>query len=296
MKQCPACNRTYADDSITFCLADGSLLSAPYEPDATQRIHARPTNPPVTEVLTAQPQPFHAVPSMPLAAPPARRNNNLALMAVIGAVLALLIGGGIFAWLKSGPPAPTSNSAAPPANTNTKPVETKAKTDYLRSPWLGLEVWQGGKVDGMFKADDLRRTRVAMTPEPFEIRVPRLKDNPPVLVVAWTDSSIFSQIKQGDKLDTESESYFNPYKSMADTSYGSASLMLNNDAHYVYDEDRLKPVSESQSTIFISSIFQTDEERSIKEQKSDLYLVVFRDLNQNETADNGEFEFLILDF
>ena len=35
MKRCPDCNRTYADDSISFCLADGQLLSASYDDAAT---------------------------------------------------------------------------------------------------------------------------------------------------------------------------------------------------------------------------------------------------------------------
>lgn len=38
MKRCPQCDRTYADDKTTFCLADGALLSPSYDPDATQRI------------------------------------------------------------------------------------------------------------------------------------------------------------------------------------------------------------------------------------------------------------------
>src|SRR5438874_4038739 len=36
MKSCPKCNRTYFDETFAFCLADGSLLSAPFDPDATQ--------------------------------------------------------------------------------------------------------------------------------------------------------------------------------------------------------------------------------------------------------------------
>jgi len=35
MKKCPTCDRTYADDTFSFCLADGALLSASYDPDAT---------------------------------------------------------------------------------------------------------------------------------------------------------------------------------------------------------------------------------------------------------------------
>lgn len=38
MKSCPACNRTYADETLSFCLEDGSILSAPYDPDKTQLI------------------------------------------------------------------------------------------------------------------------------------------------------------------------------------------------------------------------------------------------------------------
>jgi hypothetical protein len=52
MKSCPTCNRTYPDDTLAFCLVDGSILSAPYNSEATQRIPpSGSTNPPATEVL-----------------------------------------------------------------------------------------------------------------------------------------------------------------------------------------------------------------------------------------------------
>lgn len=35
MKKCPRCNRTYGDESFSFCLEDGALLSAAYDRDAT---------------------------------------------------------------------------------------------------------------------------------------------------------------------------------------------------------------------------------------------------------------------
>lgn len=34
MKSCPTCNRTF-EDTFTFCLIDGSILSAPFDPQAT---------------------------------------------------------------------------------------------------------------------------------------------------------------------------------------------------------------------------------------------------------------------
>lgn len=39
MKSCPTCNRTYPDDTLAFCLVDGSVLSAPYDPQATLEFH-----------------------------------------------------------------------------------------------------------------------------------------------------------------------------------------------------------------------------------------------------------------
>lgn len=54
MKSCPTCNRTF-EDSFTFCLIDGSVLSAPIDPHATLIIpEARETEPPPTEVLPVE--------------------------------------------------------------------------------------------------------------------------------------------------------------------------------------------------------------------------------------------------
>jgi hypothetical protein len=300
MKQCPVCNRTYADDSITFCLADGALLSASYDPGATQRIPARLTNPPPTEVLTAHPPPTEMLPTYLPQAQPVRASNNSKYLPA--ALLLILVVGGITALLllnRTKPSASSftssSNAVGNTTNATVTPTETRAATDYLRTPWLGLEVWQDGKADGLFKVDSYS-TRVAMSRAPFEIRVTRVKDNPPLLVAASTNRSLFDKLKKGEKLDINAESFFNPYKAMADTRAGSATLMLNDDAHYVYDEERLKPISDSLSTIFVSSILSDDVEQSVTSQKDDLYLVIFRDLDKSETVDNGEYEFLILDF
>ncbi len=46
MKSCPACKRTFEDTTV-FCLVDGSILSAPFDPNAP----ARPSEPPPTAVM-----------------------------------------------------------------------------------------------------------------------------------------------------------------------------------------------------------------------------------------------------
>jgi hypothetical protein len=89
MKSCPTCHRTFADGSLTFCLADGSLLSAPYDPEATQHLQLPHTNPAETEVLPSAPQ-------------PTRQNNSSSLKYILVVLLALVVGGvGVVIWLGS---------------------------------------------------------------------------------------------------------------------------------------------------------------------------------------------------
>ena len=68
MKSCPTCNRTYSDDTFTFCLSDGALLSAPYDPQATLVIPARATDPrpAVDPQPTSPPEAPELAPTMPL--------------------------------------------------------------------------------------------------------------------------------------------------------------------------------------------------------------------------------------
>lgn len=52
MKECPTCKRTYPDDGFAFCLADGALLSAPFDPDEKSAVETiRASGPPPTAVL-----------------------------------------------------------------------------------------------------------------------------------------------------------------------------------------------------------------------------------------------------
>ena len=87
MKTCPTCKRTY-DDSLRFCLEDGSILSASYDPQATQRMPGPPSderqrigaakyprNPPDTIRSPAH----MTIPSAPLSAlgPQSRANDGV---------------------------------------------------------------------------------------------------------------------------------------------------------------------------------------------------------------------------
>lgn len=52
MKQCPTCSRTFTDESLSYCLDDGSLLSAAHDPDVTLvRTEAPISMPPRTDFV-----------------------------------------------------------------------------------------------------------------------------------------------------------------------------------------------------------------------------------------------------
>lgn len=98
MKRCPQCNRTYADDALSFCLDDGSpLLSTsappPSDPSATiQYPQARDTSPQATIAFrpgpSAPPPPPPAWSPMP---PPAPQKRSLwPWLLGIGAVLVFM--------------------------------------------------------------------------------------------------------------------------------------------------------------------------------------------------------------
>jgi hypothetical protein len=88
MKRCPKCNREYRDESLKFCLEDGTPLVSPLRPE-----------PPPTEVLPAPLSATQAsvetIPSysnaQPYAPPPDRRRTNPFLITGMIAIVLLLI-------------------------------------------------------------------------------------------------------------------------------------------------------------------------------------------------------------
>ncbi|PYS51001.1 MAG: hypothetical protein DMF68_05525 [Acidobacteria bacterium] len=179
MKSCPACNRTYSDDSFTFCLDDGALLSAPYDPQATLRIPAARSTDQTTEILGATPQADSrsprqqttARPSNPLNYQPEagaytspQKRSGRRTGVIVGSVIATLIVAvlilGYVVWSgnqstqseaskadaniqANRPPVPTPN-ATPNSNVNTNAIAqaTPKPLGDPHLPWLD-GVWEG---------------------------------------------------------------------------------------------------------------------------------------------------------
>ena len=215
---------------------------------------------------------------------PARTWRRPALLGV-AVLAALLLGWAIFrAPLRTGKPKPsisgTSDTAALPA----------AVPDLMRSPNLGLEIWQDGKECPMFMIDwATSKIRVVLRPGPFEIRCPTLKGS--LKICAWTDDSIFGEIAPGKKI--EEVPYLSPGTGMADSAAGTARLQLENRAHNELDESRRRSISDRQDSVYISSLVQG--ETAVTGWPT-LYLVVFSDRDQNNEITGDEFDRIVLEF
>lgn len=109
MKTCPACHKTYEDESLVFCLDDGSRLerdSAALDPNATWNLplpgptvaSPRQTVPPAQSTITARPEQFQrSIDSDD----PRSESRSRSLPWVFAIVLVLGASGVLIAWFMS---------------------------------------------------------------------------------------------------------------------------------------------------------------------------------------------------
>ena len=169
MKGCPTCNRTYGDDTLTFCLDDGTRLSASHDLRSTLQGPApRVTDPPRTEILPPHlapgnqgPAPLHS--SNPVFAPTAyaqgaqqsqlTQKRSGTHWILLSGTLALLVVGlvivlGYMAWRansKSTSEPSTLSSIPQPGNdvpSNANKGTESEQPDDTSSQWLD-GTWEG---------------------------------------------------------------------------------------------------------------------------------------------------------
>lgn len=114
MKICPNCNQTYADDSLNFCLSDGSVLTQATgsdlmsEPPPTILINQpRPTN--QNQQFGNQPGNWGVVTPNAAQQPRPKSRAWIWVLAIFGGII-LLCGGGFVALVALVPDKPTPNN------------------------------------------------------------------------------------------------------------------------------------------------------------------------------------------
>lgn len=158
MKTCPSCNRRYEDETMMFCLQDGSRLIHDQKDDqATWHLPQAPvtqppraqTVPPTTAspqpTITARPEQFQAKPR-PVAAsqsyPEVRSRTNV-LPWILAIIFVLGVSGVLIAWIVtrgrgnesrtasnlSTPSARTDLASSPEVIDSPKPSETRSATN-----------------------------------------------------------------------------------------------------------------------------------------------------------------------
>lgn len=143
MKQCPACRSTYTDDSLTYCLADGSkLIDALPEQETVVRnadtaSHMAPTAPFTVDIAASRTQ---ASGPPPAPAAPQRSSTFLKVMLVvvllgIGLVAVLGVAGLMYFNTSWGVGGSNRNKAV----MTPSPAPTKNDTDELRDKIADLE-------------------------------------------------------------------------------------------------------------------------------------------------------------
>lgn len=145
MKQCPRCNRNYADDGLSFCLEDGAVLVKKYDANATlvnpypPAPFVPPTvaSPRAADTIPVQPQVPTRAPSPPAPAPSRRSPWLVGALVVVALAVGLTIGGYIVQRSTSSSTVspnpelannPSSTSTASPSPTSSASAPTPTPT------------------------------------------------------------------------------------------------------------------------------------------------------------------------
>jgi AraC-like DNA-binding protein len=188
-------------------------------------------------------------------------------------------------------PTPTGNRSA------TSPTAA-AQGGVTRTPRLGLEFWQSGKLAPMtFDAQGTQDiVNVTMQKAPFEFRFPKQATNVAIQVCAWTDSSIFTLTDRGDANTSPS---FKTGTGIADYEYGSGTLYLNNEGNNYLINTRIAHQSIYQDKAYFAQVYQNHAGKPLQQWTGNIYLAVWIDKNQNHQFNltgPAEYEFVVLHF
>lgn len=157
----------------------------------------------------------------------------------------------------------------------------------FRSPALGMQVLQDGDPQNMYP-DGQQQVKVSMDSKPFELSFSDRQERDAVQICAWTDSSVFA-LKDGARV--ADVPCLRPGTGLA-ASPRQEELFLRKDAHNYNLGSRA-----NEGKVPFSSIVKNGTTTELsKWGKDDVFLTVFVDGNKNTRVDNGEYDYVVLEF
>lgn len=176
----------------------------------------------------------------------------------------------------------------------TEPVES----EFARTPRLGLQFWQDGKLATMRWCEALSEqrgevVRITLTAKPFTLRMPRYTGNPAVQVCAWTDNSIFCL---EDYSYLSEVPFFAGGTGVADYEYGSSRLVISNSVHNYLAGDRIRRKGNGVDEVFYSRLALRSGDILLGDYHGLVYLSIYVNRNGGMLVHPGDYEYLVLDF
>jgi hypothetical protein len=172
-------------------------------------------------------------------------------------------------------------------------------TQVAHTPWLGMRIVQDGKAAALARTG-LRTTEVRLAQRPFRILFPKRRTDVAYQLCAWTDKSIFRQLRPrsvpGDPNAGGEHPCFLPGTGMADTEAGSGMLMLSNAGHNYLIDLRLGPDPERPAVYYSALWTRAGGTVPIATARRPIYIVAFHDSDRDGYLANSEYDFLILRF
>jgi len=160
MKTCPACRKTYEDESLVFCLDDGATLEREgFDSNATWNLPTpgptvaspRPSPPTAQSTITSRPEPFQMAPPQVSADYTRGESRRGAWPWVFAIVLVLGASGVLMAWLmtrgrtddtsgKYPEPTPVPSILATPSPVATAEIDKSPTPNERQSPTPTKEI------------------------------------------------------------------------------------------------------------------------------------------------------------
>jgi hypothetical protein len=148
MKQCTKCRQSYADDSLFFCLSDGTPLVSPAD------------SPLEETVIRSTPFVF---------AQPAKQRVSPLLAYSLIAILALIAGGGLVFWLKPGKETSSVSIPKPEISPSAPKPPIEENLD-IEGKWVGT--FSGKPATFVFnRTENKNKFLGTLTRPPFEIAI-----------------------------------------------------------------------------------------------------------------------------